>query len=147
EWKHRHSSEYLSKLQFTESEREILGLLKQVPELDFQGIVNALDIDAVGASSDIARLMGFHVVEATFGNFAVAPPLQIAVERDSRLVIGPSKRATAIQKLARSLTMRIEEGTAPISLLDSAVLASLEAGDVVSPFATAFILPSHYVWL
>jgi hypothetical protein len=147
EWKHRQSSEYVSKIEFTEGEREILGLLKQVPELDFDGIVNALDLDPNAASSDLARLIGFHIIEAAFGNFAVSPPLQIAVERDSRLVIGPSKRTTAIHKLARSLTMRIEDGTAPVSLLDSAVLASLEAGDVVGSFATAFILPSHYVWL
>src|ERR1700733_1375104 len=74
----------------------------------------ALEVDSNDASTDLARLTGLHVVEADFGNFSVSPPLQIAVERDGRLVISSSKRTKAIQRLARSLTMRIEDGTPSI---------------------------------
>ena len=52
-----------------------------------------------------------------------------------------------MKRLAKSLSIRLEEGTAPITLLDSAVLASLESGDVPSEVAAALMLPSHQVWL
>jgi tetratricopeptide (TPR) repeat protein len=60
----------------------------------------------------------------------------------------PAKLQTeAINSVSRSLNLRLEEGTAPISLVDSAVLANLESGSALTQFAAAFLLPSHYVWL
>ncbi len=53
----------------------------------------------------------------------------------------------AMKSLASSLTIRLEEGTAPISLIDSAVLAGLENKSLGGDFASVFLLPSHAVWL
>ncbi len=47
--------------------------------------------------------------------------------------------------LADSLALRLDEGTAPIALVDSAVLSGIESGK--ETYAAVFLLPSHYVWL
>ncbi len=52
-----------------------------------------------------------------------------------------------MKRLATTLSIRLDEGTAPITLLDAAVLASLESGDTPSEIAAALMLPSHHVWL
>lgn len=56
-------------------------------------------------------------------------------------------QADATSSVARSLSIRLEEGTAPVTLVDSAVLATVESGGVLSELAAAFLLPSHFVWL
>lgn len=147
DWKHRQSSEYLSKTAFSDNETKILGLLKQLPELDFAAIVSSLSLDAAAASDDLLRLSNLHVVEATSGVFSVSPALRVAVERDRRMRLSTAIEREAMRSLAQSLVVRLEEGTAPITLVDSAVLSSLESGQALSSLASAFLLPSHSVWL
>ncbi len=52
-----------------------------------------------------------------------------------------------MRALAQSLSIRLEEGTAPIALVDAAVISALESDGSMSGFAAAFLLPSHYVWM
>jgi hypothetical protein len=81
DWKHRQSSEYVSKITFTENDILILALLKQLPELDFSAIVSSLGLDAAAASEDLLRLTNLHVVESSIGIFSVSPALRVALER------------------------------------------------------------------
>ena len=147
DWKHRQSSEYIKGIEFNPRETAILGLLKQLPNLDFDSIARALTINANDVSDDLLRLTNLHVIESSADTFTVSPPLQIAVERDSRLRLQPAEQTAAIKSLAQSLSLRLEEGTAPITLVDAAVLSSLESGDSLTNLAAAFLLPSHHVWL
>lgn len=147
DWKHRQSSDYLAKTNFGGTEIQILALLKQLPELDFSAIVEGLNLDASVASEDLLRLSNLHVVESSAGVFTVSPPLRIAVERDKRIRLSQEQEKAAVTTLARSLSVRLEEGTAPIALIDAAVLSSLDSGEIATEFATAFLLPSHHVWL
>lgn len=147
DWKHRQSSEYLKKVHLGDEEILILALLKVLPELDFASIVGALPIDDMTASEALLKLGEFHIIETTSERFTLAPALRVAVERDKRIKLSPSVHKEAVRKLAQALAVRIEEGTAPISLVDTAVLSSLEAGENLSGFVAAFLLPSHYVWI
>lgn len=147
DWKHRQSSNYISKIEFNDGESNVLAVLKQLPELDFRAIVDALEADPATVSDDLLHLSHLHVVESNGDSFTISPPLQIAVERDKRLRLTKEKQATAMKRIAKSLSIRLDEGTAPITLLDSAVLASLESGDALSEIAAALLLPSHQVWL
>jgi tetratricopeptide (TPR) repeat protein len=52
-----------------------------------------------------------------------------------------------MKSLALSLALRLEEGTAPITLIDAAVLSSIDSGETQSNFTAAFLLPSHHVWI
>jgi hypothetical protein len=147
EWKHRYSSEYVKRVVFSEVERSVLALMLTVPELDFDGIVTALPFQKADLSDALQRLGYLHVVESNEDRFAIAPSLRVAVERDRRVRLPSDVQNDAIKKLARSLAVRLEEGTAQVALVDTAILAALESGDTLSGFAAAFLLPSHYVWM
>jgi tetratricopeptide (TPR) repeat protein len=147
DWKHRQSSDYISRIDFKDGERNVLAALRQLPELDFQAIVDALEADAASVSGDLWHLTHLHVVESNGDTFSISPPLQIAVERDKRFRLAKEKQGPAMKRLATTLSIRLDEGTAPITLLDAAVLASLESGDTPSEIAAALMLPSHHVWL
>jgi len=146
-WKHRRSSEYLKSVQLSEIETSILSILKVLPELDFVAIVEALDLDGEEASEALTKLLNLHVVESANQCFVVAPALRVAVERDSRIRLPQNVEKSAIKILANSLALRLEEGTAPVSLVDSTVLASLQSGDTIPEIAGGFLLPSHYIWM
>lgn len=88
-----------------------------------------------------------HVLESDGDRFRISPAIRIAVERDPRVKMPATLQAEATAAVARTLSLRIEEGTAPVSLVDSAVLATVESGSVVTDLSAAFLLPSHYVWL
>ena len=147
EWKHRQSSEYLKKIKLSDEEIKILGLLKLIPELDFTAIVAALGIAADVASEALLKLSNLHILESSPEKFVISPAIRIAVERDPRIRLPAALQVTALQTVAQSLSIRLEEGTAPVSLVDAAVLSGLESGQGVSEFAAAFLLPSHYVWM
>jgi tetratricopeptide (TPR) repeat protein len=146
DWKHRQSSEYLAKIDFSKNDTSMLGLLKQLPELDFVAIVEALSLDAATASENLLRLSELHIVESSGDTFSISPALQIAVERDRRFRLKKETQQTAMRLVAKSLAIRLEEGTASIVLVDAAVLSSLDSGET-SDFAAAFLLPSHHVWI
>ena len=54
EWKHRHSSEYLRKIELSEQDVKILALLRLAPELDFTAIVDALHMAPALASDHLS---------------------------------------------------------------------------------------------
>ncbi len=147
DWKHRQSSEYLKKVKLGREDVLILGLLREIPELDFTGIITALEIDADAASETLLRLTNLHIVETFADRFIVSPALRVAVERDKRIHLPRDLQTSAMRSVAQSLSIRLEEGTAPIALVDTAVLSALEYGEGMSGFAAAFLLPSHYVWM
>jgi tetratricopeptide (TPR) repeat protein len=147
EWKHRQSSEYLRRIELSSEDILILGLLRLAPELDFTAIITALPIDPATASDRLLRLTNVHAIEASEGSFLISPPLRIAIEKDSRISLAEQVQATAIRALVLTLSIRLEEGTAPITLIDSAVLLALQEGGLLADYVAAFLLPSHYVWL
>lgn len=146
EWKHRQSSDYVNKISFDNTEKLIIGLLRLVPSLDFESLVDALQLNAEVASDAMIHLSSLHVIEHNGALFSISPPLRSAVERDAHLALDTSLRQMALKSLCYKLSIRIDEGSAEISLIDTAVLATIQSGDSES-WVSAFLLPSHYVWL
>jgi len=147
EWKHRQSSEYFSRVVLEENDVLALALLRNIPELDFDTICEALSIDAALLAENLQRLVLLHILESDGDRFRISPAIRIAVERDPRVKMPPTLQAAATAAVARTLNLRIEEGTAPVSLVDSAVLATVVSGSDLTVLSAAFLLPSHYVWL
>lgn len=147
DWKHRQSSEYVSKVSLSQTEKQILAILKLLPDLDFDSIILSLKLDARQSSEDLLRLTNLHLVESSGGVFTVSPALRVAIERDRRIKLQDHVERDAMKILASSLTIRLEEGTASIALVDAAILASLESGETQNEFVSVFLLPSHAVWL
>ena len=125
----------------------MLGILKLIPQLDFTSIIEALDLDEGLASGALLRMVNLHIVEAANDRFMLSPALRIVVERDKRLRLPDALHRSAVATLANSLSIRLQEGTAPIVLINSAVLASLQSGGTLSSIAAGFLLPSHQVWM
>ncbi|MEZ5982398.1 MAG: tetratricopeptide repeat protein [Parvularculaceae bacterium] len=147
DWKHRQSSEYVSRVELSDLDVKILAVLTQLPELDFDAIVSSLRLDASSASEQLLRLTNLHLIESKSGVFSIAPALRVAIERDRRIRLTDAVKREAMKILASSLSIRIEEGDASIELIDAAVLASLQSDELISEFTSAFLLPSHSVWL
>jgi hypothetical protein len=118
----------------------LLAILNILPILDFQAIVGALGEKANETADALLRLAQLHIVEHSGDEFSVSPPLRIAVERDKRVSLPETKRKQVLAKLADSLALRPDEGTAPITLVDSAVLSAIESGK--ETYAVVFLLPS-----
>jgi hypothetical protein len=147
DWKHRQSSEYLSKLALSDVETKILAILKMIPELDFASIVSATELEPDAVSDALFALNNNHVLDSRGDHFLVSPALQVAVERDKRIRVSRREEVAAMKKVAGSLSIRLEEGSVLISLVDTAILSALEAGESIGGYAAAFLLPSHYVWM
>lgn len=146
-WKHKETSEYLREIEVSEVDRRILAVLLLAPELDFGSIADALQFKSDEIAISIQILVDLHVLSHSDDRFSISPPLRIAVERDPRVKLSKDDRSKIIQQLARSLTVLLEDGTAPVALADAAVLAALEAGDTISAVIDVLLLPSHRVWL
>lgn len=84
EWKHRQTSEYISKISLLNNDISVLSLLKNIPELDFDTISEALKIDTSVLADDLQRLVLLHVLDSDGDQFRVSPALRVAVERDVR---------------------------------------------------------------
>lgn len=147
EWKHRQSSEYLKGVELNRGEITILAMLKIVPELDFASVADASEEDAQHLSEAMLRLLELHIVETVQDTFFISPPVRIAVERDTRIRLETDRESATIRRLARVLSLGLEEGTAPVVLINATVLASLQSGVDMPDIASAFLLPSHYIWV
>ena len=126
DWKHRQSSEYLDKIDFSSDERIILGVLRVIPQLDFESLSIACDISPENLEFSLDHLAALHIVDAFENRFQVAPALRTAVERDVRSQLSKDRLQKATKAISESLNIRIEEGSAPFQLIDAAVLASIE---------------------
>jgi hypothetical protein len=129
-------------------EKVILAALHDFSKLDFatiQGIVGG-EIAVVGKA--LARLMDFHVIEAAGDDtYQAAPPLRIAIDRDKRLALRPDQRRAMLKVVSDSLQAYADDNEISVSMIDAGILATLQEGNDVSPLFSAFLLPSHLVWL
>lgn len=147
DWKHKQTSEYLRSAQLGELELKILAIFSITPSLDFASLTSVLDGERSKIGEAIQRMLDLHVVQIEDENISISPALRIASERDPRTELKSAERARIMKSLADSLSLRLEEGDAPVTLLNSAILALLESGESVGKLMEALILPSHRVWL
>jgi tetratricopeptide (TPR) repeat protein len=147
DWKHKQTSEYLRSAKLSEIDLKILAIFSIAPELDFSSLVDTLDYSNSEISESIQKMQDLHVVMTHDERISISPALRIASERDPRTELKGAERTRIMRLLSDSLAVRVEDGEAPITLLDSAILATLESGAPTTKLMEAFILPSHRVWL
>jgi hypothetical protein len=147
DWKHKQTSEYLRSAPLDEVDLKILAIFSIAPSLDFASLTRVLDEERSKIAESIQKMLDLHVVQVDADNILISPALRIASERDPRTELKGNERAKVMKSLAASLSLRLEEGDAPVSLLDSAIMSTLESGEPIGKLMEAFILPSHRVWL
>ena len=94
----------------------------------------------------VLRLSSLHVVEHSGTLFSISPPLRPAIDRDARFALDTKLRQKVLQSLCDKLSLRIDEGSAEIRLVEAAVVAAIQSGSQEA-WMSGFLLPSHYVWL
>jgi tetratricopeptide (TPR) repeat protein len=103
--------------------------------------------DAAIVSAALANLIDYHIVEADLNAFSISPPLWIAVERDSRFELPSHKEASILSVISEELTAKQDTDEISASMIDAAILATLQQGGELPPLFAALLLPSHLVWL
>jgi tetratricopeptide (TPR) repeat protein len=147
QWKRRRASDFLSKIEFSATQRTILSALKTFTSLDFELLSKLADTEIAEASSAITKLIDFHIIETDGGSFSVSSPLQIAVERDRRFELSGHERRKILKTVSEELTTKTEADTISVSMVDAAIIAGLESGGEVPAIFDALLLPSHLVLL
>ena len=146
-WKHKETSDYIRLLEYSPEDRKIISVLLIAPELDFESVVTATALSESQCADSIQNLIDLHVLRHIDDRFSISPALRVAIERDPRISAEGRLRTASVKRLAKSLTIRIDEETAPISLVDAAILADLEDDSEIGALTSALLLPSHRVWL
>jgi hypothetical protein len=148
QWKRRRGSEFLRNIEFSEEETAILAALRDFSILDFSTIQRILAGEIAVVGRALTRLMDFHVVEAAGSDtYQVAPPLRTAVERDHRFTLDRDRTRAMLKVISDSLKAHTDDDEISVSMIDAGILASLRGGTSVPPLFSAFLLPSHLVWL
>ncbi|WP_164880031.1 toll/interleukin-1 receptor domain-containing protein [Paenirhodobacter ferrireducens] len=146
-WKHRQGTEYLHQIELNDDERKVVAVLTMVPSLDFETLVAGCDLAPEQVAKALERLIDLHVLETAGSVYKIAPPLRIAAEKDPRAAASTSEVRRAVSAIADGLNVRFGDGTAPIQLLDTAIISSIDSGIEAQSYVSALILPSHFVWL
>lgn len=144
EWSRREFSSYVKRMSLSAIQVKILSLLTYLPELDLIELSNVLDATSDNISADIQDLLLHHILETDSDLFLISPALRIAVEHDARIRATRNELRSSISTIAKSLSLRFEEDVVPISLVNSATLASIELEQTPGTFISAFLLPSHF---
>jgi tetratricopeptide (TPR) repeat protein len=147
QWKRNRSSAFLQKIKFTELEHAILLTLKTFSSLDFDTLAQTTDGSLPEIGAAMMRLMDLHIVEAKSDAYLIAPPLRIAVERDARFRGTDEKLGSIVRKVGALLNVNNEDSEISLSLINAGILAQLQENEKVTELFTAFLLPSHSVWL
>lgn len=145
---HKQTSEYLRSANLNSLDLKILSVFSIAPELDFTSLSDVLsEVDSSEISGSVQKMLDLNIVRVEDERISISPALRIASERDPRTELKSQERTRIMRSLSRSLELRIEDGEAPITLLESAILMTLERDEPTSKLMEAFILPSHRVWL
>jgi tetratricopeptide (TPR) repeat protein len=147
QWKKNRSSAFLQKIKFTDLEHQILLALKTFSSLDFDTLAQTVDDTLPAIGSAMMRLMDLHIVEAKSEAYLIAPPLRIAVERDARFRGTNDKLRNIVRKVGALLNIDNEDSEISMSLINAGILAQLQEDEKVTEMFSAFLLPSHSVWL
>ncbi|RYZ72689.1 MAG: tetratricopeptide repeat protein [Proteobacteria bacterium] len=146
QWKHNRAAEFIRQIQFSDGECRILGALRDFRVLDFSTIADLLNGDTVTASKSVANLIDLHMLEPAGNAYALSAPVRPAVERDRRFESTGKERQALLRTLANMLK---SDGATDVStsMINTSILAALEADEELPELFSALLLPSHFVWL
>lgn len=147
QWTRSRGSAFLQKIKFSALEHTILTALKTFSSLDFDTLAQATggNLQEIGAA--LMRLMDLHIIEAKSDAYLIAPPLRIAVERDTRFRGATQELRSIVRKVGALLNVNGEDSEISLSLINAGILAQLQEDEKVTELFSAFLLPSHSVWL
>jgi len=146
-WKHRRTAEFVGSVKFAPDQVTMLAILRHFPALDFSLLVEASKLSPQVVASNLVKLIDRHIVETGSETYFVSPPLQAAIDRDPRFRLPSDQLRQALSSIGNALVAAGPDTAVSVSMVDSAVLAMLQTEEGVPELYSAFLLPSHLVWL
>ncbi len=132
QWKRGRSSAFLQKITFTPLEHIVLTALKNFSSLDFDTLAQATSGGLQDIGAAMMRLMDLHIVEAKSDAYLVAPPLRMAVERDTRFRGTGEELRSIVRKVGELLNVYDEDSEISLSLINAGILAQLQKDETVT---------------
>ncbi len=146
-WKHRRTADFIESLPTPKDESLVLAILKNFPALDFSVLVDATDLNTDQVGNAVASLMDKHIVETGAGTYFISPPLKGAVDRSPRFKLSTAALQKAMTAIGNMLVSVDEDSPLPVSMIESSILAMLHSDTPLPEHVSAFLLPSHLIWL
>ena len=147
QWKRRRANEFLEDLTLSDDEKKVVGTLRDFVALDFATLSEALGGKIADVSKAITRLMDYHIVETSGDTYLIAPPMRDAVDRDPRFSLPSDQHRQVLSAISDQLMAMNDETSVSMSMVEAGVLAILQEGKELPDLFSAFLLPSHLVWL
>ncbi len=142
EWKNRRAVDFLSRVEFSSLEADLVALLSEYQYLASATLIEALGGDGVVVTRAVRRLQEFCCIELRAGYFHIAAPLRDAVRRDPRFQRDDLWKQKAAQLICDLVQAYESDDQVPISIIETATLAAAHAKNPPA-FLSVFILPSH----
>jgi len=146
-WKHKRTADFIESLPTSPNEDRVLSILKHFPALDFSVIVEASGLSTDKVGNAVATLIDKHVVETGAGTYFVSPPLKSAIDRSPRFNMASADLQSALKAIGGMLVAAGDDSVVPVSMIESSILAMLQADLALPDHVSAFLLPSHLIWL
>ena len=146
EWKRKRAEDFLSQIEFTKTEGDIISLLMEFRYLSFEFIRDNIQVNLTELAEALGKLEEFCCIERRGTLYTVLPPVQEAASRDKRFKRGDRWRSQIALKILESISKYRSDESVAIAVLETAAKATIMSGKY-SGIAAAFILPSHFLTL
>lgn len=142
EWKRRRAEDFLRKIQFTETEIDIIATLLEYRNLASEMMVAVSSKDTVEIVRALRRLEELCCVERREGYFHIAAPLRDALRRDKRFATTSEWKKALNTSICEAIKNYQNDDNLPVFIIESATIAAAKGGDAPS-LVVNMILPSH----
>lgn len=146
EWKRRRAEDFLSKIEFCNTEIDILSVLFDYRYVGLEIIIDILTDEIGEITTSLRRLEEYCCIERSGSLYTIPSALRDAIGRDRRFQKKDSWRKAAASKIVDVVSKYNGDDRAPVSLLETAAIASIIA-DKPKLLISRYILPSYYVTL
>jgi hypothetical protein len=146
------SQSYMSLINISVTAREILKILRLYPHIPLEFLDRLIGgglagkIDPIEKSRACAELLDWHIMTESDGVYFVSPSLTSAIDRDLSLALSDEEEKELAKRFISILAEYSDEGKIPVSAVDAAGIACIEASDSGN-WSRSFVLPSHYIYL
>lgn len=146
EWKRRRSEDFLSQIEFSKLECDIISLLVEFRYLSFEFIRENVKAELADLAEALRNLEDFCCIERRGTLYVVSAPVQEGARRDKRFKKSDRWRSQIALKIVDQVSKYRNDESVSIAVLETGAKAAIMSGKY-SGIAAAFILPSHFLTL
>jgi len=146
EWKNRRAADFLNKIEFNETESDIISILSEYQYVSSSTLSDALEADAVILAKSLRRLQEFCCLERRESYFYIAAPIKDGARRDPRFARSDEWKQRVGSNICNILDDYSDEDQASIPIIQTATLAAAKS-KTPPTFLSSLILPSHLLKL